>query len=35
MSQVLAHNADSPDAPKADAIGGRADMVAFELIRRS
>jgi hypothetical protein len=35
MSQVLAHNADSPRRTEADAIGGRADMVAFELIRRS
>jgi len=34
-SPVLAHNADSPDAPKLNAIGGPADMVVVELIRRS
>jgi hypothetical protein len=31
----VAHNADSAARTEADAIGGSADMVAFELIRRS
>jgi hypothetical protein len=31
----MAHNADFSRCTEVDAIGGRADMVAFELIRRS